>query len=448
MQSQARYRQAGRLSALRLNMGRPRCDPFDMLAIIADLDAGKTTPLKAYQEYASVAARPYARSTFDLLLQQARRGASRKVYASGQAATETQLSAADQDAASDSFWANHLPIKAHVLTTVSDNASLRVKGGALIVQDGERRLVFEAAAPKPRAIVMSGWSGILTIEAMRFACDHKIALILLDWSREFLNIVSAPGKTSAELVRCQVRADPVVVARTVIAQKLDAYVRVGAIAKDRSKGFAQDLECAHSVRDLMIVEAQAARVVWPNVPTLNWRVGSPRVLASWKLPYSTRRRMAGPSARRASHPINAMLNAAFSVTAGRLAAQLVAQGAHPALGFLHADKPGRWSLAYDAIEPLRPMIERRVFDFVRKHQFGANDFILTKNGSIRLMDNLFRTIIADTAVSSRTLDGAINWLITLIGGTASCSMPRNADATLLFPMHRFFQPLIEEGLSL
>jgi CRISP-associated protein Cas1 len=429
-------------------MGRPRCDPFDALAIITALDEHRTAPLKAYQDYASVAARPYGRSTFELLLKQARRAALHGAYAPAEIAPEAERSLADQDAASDAHWAEHLPVKPRVLTTMSDNASLRVKGGALIVHDGERRLVFEASAPKPRAIVMTGWSGMITIEAMRFACDHKMALILLDWLREFLNIVSAPGKTSAELVRCQVRADPTLVARAIITQKIDALLRAGAIVKDRANGFAQGLACARSVRDVMIVEAQAARVAWPNVPTLNWRVGSPRVLASWKLPYSTRRRMAGPSARRASHPINALLNAAFSITAGRLAAQLVAQGAHPALGFLHADKPGRWSLAYDAIEPLRPTIERSVFDFVRKHQFGANDFILTKNGSIRLMDNLFRTIIAETAVSSRTLDGAINWLITLIRDTAACAMPRNAEAALLFPNYSLCQPLIEEGLSL
>jgi CRISPR-associated protein Cas1 len=429
-------------------MGRPLRDPFDMLAIIADLDAGKTTPLKAYQEYASVAARPYARSTFELLLQQARRGASRKVYASERAATETQLSAADQDAASDAAWAEHLPVKPGVLTTASDNVSLRVKGGALIVHDGERRLVFEAAAPKPRAIIMSGWSGMVTIEAMRFTCDHKMALVLLDWSRDFLNIVTAPGKTSADLVRCQVRADPVALARAIIAQKVDAYVRVGAVGKEGATAFFRDLARARSVRDVMIVEAQGARVVWPDVPILSWRVGSPRVLPSWKLPYSTRRRMAGSSARRASHPINAMLNAVFSITAGRLAAQLVAQGAHPALGFLHADKPGRWSLAYDAIEPLRPTIERSVFDFVRKHQFGANDFILMKNGSIRLMDNLFRSVVAETAVSSRTLDGVVSWLIALIRDTAARPMARNAEPAPVFPNNSLRQPLIKEGLSL
>jgi CRISPR-associated protein Cas1 len=289
---------------------------------------------------------------------------------------------------------------------------------------------------------------MITIEAMRFVCDHKMALILLDWSRDFLNIVSAPAKTSAELVRYQVRADRLAVARAIIAQKIDAHVKVGAMARERASGFFQDLACARSVREVMIAEAQAARVVWPNVPLLNWRVGSPRVLASWKLPYSTRRRMAGVNARRASHPINALLNATFSVTAGQLATQLVAQGAHPALGFLHADKPGRWSLAYDAIEPLRPTIERNVFIFVRRHQFSANDFILLKDGSIRLMDNLFRSVVAETAVSSRTLDGVVSWLIALIGDTAACSMPRNAKPPLLFPDLGLGQPLIEEGLSL
>jgi CRISPR-associated protein Cas1 len=429
-------------------MGRPRCDPFDTSAIVAALDAGDITPLKAYQAYASEAARPYARATFELLIAKAKRGAAEGAACPNIVVPNASPSLAEQDDASDAFWAEHLSVKPRVLTTMSDNASLRVKGGALIVNDGDRRLVFEASAPKPRALVMAGWSGMVTVEAMRFACDHKMGLILLDWSREFLNIVSAPAKASAELVRCQVRADPVAVSRAIIIQKIEAYVRVGAMGKEGASAFFQDLSGARSVRDVMIVEAQAARVVWPNVPILNWRVGSPRVLASWKLPYSTRRRMAGSSARRASHPINAMLNAAFSVTAGRLAAQLVAQGAHPALGFLHADKPGRWSLAYDAIEPLRPTIERSVFDFVRKHQFGANDFILMKNGSIRLMDNLFRSVVAETAVSSRTLDGVVRWLIALIRDTAARPMPRNAEAALLFPNNSLRRPLFEEGLSL
>jgi CRISP-associated protein Cas1 len=429
-------------------MGRRRCDPFDPLAIIADLEAGKTKPIEAYQDYASVAARPYARGTFELLIAKARREAADGRTPPNVIVPTISSSIADKDDASDDFWAERLPVKPRVLTTVCDNASLRVKGGALIVHDGERRLVFEGSAPKPSAIVMSGWSGMITIEAMRFVCDHKMALILLDWSRDFLNIVSAPAKTSAEFVRCQVRADATEVARAIIAQKIDAYVKASAMAKERASSFVQDLAGASSVREVMIVEAQAARVVWPNVPMLNWRVGSSRVVASWKLPYSTRRRMTGTSARRASHPLNALLNAAFSATAGRLAAQLVAEGAHPALGFLHADKPGRWSLAYDAIEPLRPTIERSVFDFVRKHQFAANDFILMKTGSIRLMDNLFRSVIAETAVSGRILDAAVSWLIGIIRDAGTLSMPRDAEPPFLLPNLPLRQPVVKEGLCL
>jgi hypothetical protein len=50
-------------------MGRRRCDPFDAAAIIAAIRKGETTPLRAYQDYAATAARPYARATFEIYLQ-------------------------------------------------------------------------------------------------------------------------------------------------------------------------------------------------------------------------------------------------------------------------------------------------------------------------------------------------------------------------------------------
>jgi hypothetical protein len=49
-------------------MGRPRCDPFNANAVALAIEAGETTPLRAYEAYASVAARPYARSSWEVLL--------------------------------------------------------------------------------------------------------------------------------------------------------------------------------------------------------------------------------------------------------------------------------------------------------------------------------------------------------------------------------------------
>lgn len=429
-------------------MGRPRCDPFDAVAIIGALDARELTPLKAYQDYASVAARPYNRSTFELLIKQARRGgAFHRSYAGGQISQEAQPSLAEQDAASDAYWAEFLPVKPRVLTTVADNASLRVRGKALIVHDGERKIVYDGGALKPRAIIMAGYGGVVSIEAIRFAHDHKIAIVLLDWSRDLLTIVGAPAKASTALVRAQVQTDALTIARTIVAAKIAGHVNVGAIDREAAAQFLGTAAAANSVREVMIAEAQTARTIWPDVPALRWRAGSPRVPHLWKLPYSTRKRLGGPSPRGAVHPVNALLNVVFAVHAGRLAGIIAARGAHPAIGFLHADKPGRWSLAYDAIEPLRPLIERRVFDFIRKHQFSGNDFVLAQ-GQIRLMDNLLRVVLAETALSHRVLDAAVDWLIGLIRATPPLTQFPAAQSPLFPSNLPLCQHLFKEGLSL
>src|SRR5271165_2722020 len=137
-------------------MSRPLCDPIDTTRILGELAQRRTTPLKAYREYASEAARPYARSTFEQILDRARKGSSEP----NDKREVPQIEDASSDMASDAHWAKFLPVKPRVLTTVHDNTALRVKGGALIVCDGEHRVVYEAGARKPQAIVMTGWSGV------------------------------------------------------------------------------------------------------------------------------------------------------------------------------------------------------------------------------------------------------------------------------------------------
>ena len=49
-------------------MGRSRCAPFDAATIRAAIASGATSERAAYIEYANCAGRPYARSTFSLML--------------------------------------------------------------------------------------------------------------------------------------------------------------------------------------------------------------------------------------------------------------------------------------------------------------------------------------------------------------------------------------------
>ena len=409
-------------------MGRPRCDPFDAARIIAAIGKDETTPLRAYQDYAATAARPYARASFEALLQRHQRlGPSPEPRPA--AARAPHASDAAADAESDAFWCARLAVKTAVVTTEADDASLTVKGGSLFVQDGDRRLRYDAGARMPAAIVMAGWNGLVSVEALRFCASHCIAIVVLDWMRDLLTVMPGAPRAAAAMLRAQAVADPPWIASRVVLAKIENAVRAGALARNESMTLIDAAARAATVQEAMIAEAQAARASWGDAaPELRWRAGSPRIPPAWKKPMLARRRADLRVKHHATHPVNAMLNAVFSVTAGRLVAALVAAGAHPAIGFLHADKPGRWSLAWDAIEPLRPSIEADVFAFIRSHQFSGGDFIRVHDarGSIRLGSNLLRVIIAECAPSRTLLNDVARWMVELV-----LSAPRAPLAQLL-----------------
>jgi CRISP-associated protein Cas1 len=380
-------------------MARPRCDGFDAASVRAAIEHGKGTERAAYLAYAATAARPYARSTFALMLRNAANGP----------AIERQQDGPDSDA----FWAVRLKVKPSVVTTCADNATLRVKGGALIVFDGAHSLTYTAGGKHPSAIVMAGWGGHVSIEALRFCASHRIAVIVLDWMNDFLTIMSPAPKASAAILRAQVMADPAWIARRIVQMKIESAGRVGALPLAQARKLIEAAS-GGSVQDVMLIEAQAARVSWGEGLSMRWRDGP--VSSQWKQPWLARARIDIRTKRYATHPVNAALNAVFSVTAGRLAACLFAQGAQPAIGYLHADKPGRFSLAYDAIEPLRPVIEASVFGFIRSNRFGANDFIHVRDarGSLRLAETFLRVLLSECAPPSRFISDAAARMIELI----------------------------------
>ena len=400
-------------------MVRPRCDGFDVVATRAAIESGKTTARRAYEAYASEAARPYARSMWEILLRTA------------EATTPPPIS---EQASPAAYWGERLKVKSQIVTTCADNASLRVRGGSLVVFDGERSLEYAAGGKHPAAIVMAGWGGLVTIEAVRFSASHRIALVALDWMRDLLTIMTPAPKASASILRAQVLADPAWLAKRIVQTKIAEAARAGALPHSKAQTFIEAAGDAVSVSHAMMIEAQAGLASWPAVPNLRWRAGSPRVPLMWKQPWLARARIDIRTKRYAVHPINSMLNVVFSVTAARLVGYLAAHGAHPAIGFLHADKPGRWSLAFDAIEPLRPSIEAKVFAFVEGHRFSADDFIRIKSarGEIRLADELLRVLMSECASSHSDLKGAAGWMVGLIHSAPSVAFPFSvADAPAL-----------------
>jgi CRISP-associated protein Cas1 len=377
-------------------MSRQRCDPFDVRAMRLAIEGG-ASERALYLAYASTAGRPYARSTFSLMVR-------RKVTPEPKPEPPTCTEIAER-------WRERVAVKPRILS-LGPGGGLRVQRGALIAFDGETRIEYTKAAKPPSAIVLSTAGGFVSIEVVRFCARARCAIVALDRAHGLISIMGASGTVNARLTRAQVNADPLPIARAIVAAKIEAMRHAGAIKVHES--YMNALGRAATLDHVRMIEAQAARVAWPDPPLMKWERGS--VPPDWRAPWLARSRIdaRGRPKRGARHPLNACLNATFSVSSGRLAAYLAASGFAPAIGFLHADKRGRYSLAWDAIEPLRPGIEARLFRFVEAERFAVLDFVRVPDGSIRLAPSLLSAVLNECAPPHATLASAVRWIERLV----------------------------------
>ena len=154
-------------------MGRQSvCDPFDAAAIVDRIATGETTATDAYRRYAASAARPCARATFAQKLSRAR------TRAGGLAPPTVETRPPDRS------WARALRALGMVgpVLVIGPNAALRVRGGALDVEQGFKpdrvRVRIDVDQPKPAAILFDAHGEFLTGEAIRWCARYAIPLIL------------------------------------------------------------------------------------------------------------------------------------------------------------------------------------------------------------------------------------------------------------------------------
>ncbi len=135
---------------------------------------------------------------------------------------------------------------------------------------------------------------------------------------------------------------------------------------------ARLLALAREVRsgDPTNVEAQAARIYWSA-----WRSG----LAG---PADFRRDPDGPSP-------NNLLNYGYAVLRAAVARAIVSAGLLPALGIHHANRSNAFCLADDLVEPLRPLVDYRVAQWVRDGQTELTPQV--KRSLLELLTDEMRT---------------------------------------------------------
>lgn len=103
---------------------------------------------------------------------------------------------------------------------------------------------------------------------------------------------------------------------------------------------------------------------------------------------------AGRSRRPPLDRVNALLSFLYAVLGHDCRSALEAHGLDPQVGLLHADRPGRASLALDLMEELRPVLaDRLALSLINRRQLAAEDFAIEEAGAVRLTDEARKRVL-------------------------------------------------------
>ncbi|MBV9109529.1 MAG: type I-C CRISPR-associated endonuclease Cas1 [Gemmatimonadetes bacterium] len=93
--------------------------------------------------------------------------------------------------------------------------------------------------------------------------------------------------------------------------------------------------------------------------------------------------------------MNALLSFLYAMLANDVRAACEAAGLDPAVGFLHADRPGRAGLALDLMEEFRAFLaDRLALSLVNRRQVQGPGFRTGPSGGVEMDDDTRRTVLA------------------------------------------------------
>jgi CRISP-associated protein Cas1 len=93
-------------------------------------------------------------------------------------------------------------------------------------------------------------------------------------------------------------------------------------------------------------------------------------------------------------------------------------GLDPYIGFLHADRKGRASLIYYLMEPLRPLVDRKLIGMISSRSFAAADFFLHPSGMVRLNPKLAKYVASEIRVGREEIERIAGSVLEVLKSSA------------------------------
>lgn len=240
--------------------------------------------------------------------------------------------------------------------------------------------------------------------ALSFCSERNVSVSFLTEYGKFLARVSGPVSGNVLLRRQQYRMadDPFLsacVARNMISAKImnarsvisrtlrdhtsdnPAMAEVLQAALSRLKGCAGKVMREEALDIIRGVEGDAAREYF-NV--------FEHLIVSQKEDFTFQERNRRPPRDK----VNALLSFTYTILMHDVRSALETVGLDPAVGFLHRDRPGRYSLALDVMEEFRPFFaDRLVLSLINLKQVNNKGFHTTEAGDVLMTDDTRKQLL-------------------------------------------------------
>ena len=297
---------------------------------------------------------------------------------------------------------------------------LRVDRGTLLVrcgfthypQEREEWRFFPKDRRLPSRIVILDGDGGITFDAIEWLATQGVQLVQINWRGEVISVGGGFGySASPEIVAAQ---NEILrngcgsqFANYLIGQKIDnctttiknvfpASPAVELTLKQLNFRLENIRKNPLSSRGKLLgEEGMAANIYFRcwHSRSLRWRgISRKPIPDDW---HRIGPRMSGPKGNQfARHPVNAILNYCYAVLQNQVQTIIIAAGFDPSVGYIHSDETkNKPKLVFDLMEPLRPVIDRKVLEFAQSHIFSPGDFVTDKMGICKLHPQFARLVV-------------------------------------------------------
>ncbi|WP_249849247.1 type I-C CRISPR-associated endonuclease Cas1c [Aggregatibacter actinomycetemcomitans] len=220
-----------------------------------------------------------------------------------------------------------------------------------------------------------------------FCGENNVNLAFFTENGRFLGRLQGRQSGNVLLQRAQYRVseqNPVPIARNIIAAKIQASKRV---LQRQIRNYGENAQLQSAVDSLNVSLRQLAQA--ENLDEVRGIEGdaAARYFGVFNLLIreNTGFHFGGRNRRPPRDGVNALLSFLYSVLGKDISGALQGVGLDPQVGFLHADRPDRDSLAQDILEEFRAWwVDRMVLSMINRLQIKPADFINEAGGAVTL----------------------------------------------------------------